>query len=99
MTWWQSLQNLLHRDRPAGPAAVPGPSRPARPADPPSRSSQQALSGYGSNPYDTYTWELHAGEGEERRLKRTTDVTRRPDDEDVTDKFNPYNSGQFKGGW
>lgn len=98
MTWWQSLRNMLHPEQPATPPVSPKTPRPATTAEPPSRSSQQALSGYGSNPYDTYTWELHTDGNEERRLKRTSDVSRRQDD-DVTDKFNPYNSGQFKGGW
>jgi hypothetical protein len=76
-----------------GGAAAPPPARnPARP----SRSSQQALSGYGNNPYDTYTWDLHQAPDEERELKRSNDNRRDPK---PGDKTNPYDTGAFRGGW
>ena len=61
-----------------------------------SHSSQRALSGYGSNPYDTYTWELHNGSDGERQLKRAADISRSVETGDPT---NPYDTGTFKGGW
>lgn len=84
----------------AGAAARAAHSRPRvrQPVAPEemSHSSQQAISGYGSNPYDTYTWELHTDADEERRLKRTTDVNRKSS---TGDPNNPYDTGSFKGGW
>ena len=53
--------------------------------------------GYGTNPYDTYTWELHTElEDGERQLKRAHLVDKpKPDGE----SFNPYDTGKFSGGW
>jgi hypothetical protein len=53
--------------------------------------------GYGSNPYDTYTWELHTDlENGDRELKRAHLVDKpKPDGE----SFNPYDTGKFSGGW
>jgi hypothetical protein len=88
-------------DELGGAAAMPAPeARGAPPAAPTPtkgpRSSQQALSGYGNNPYDTYTWELHDAPDAERALKRTNDVGRKPKS---GDKSNPYDTGAFRGGW
>ncbi len=53
---------------------------------------------YGTNPYDTYTWELHTDPetDHERRLKRAHVIDKpKPDGE----TFNPYDTGKFSGGW
>jgi hypothetical protein len=61
------------------------------------RDSDQGGSGYGANPYDTYTWELHTDlEDGERQLKRAHLIDKpKPDGE----TFNPYDTGKFSGGW
>jgi hypothetical protein len=82
------------KDRLKGPAAAAA-EGPIRTVVPPSRSSQSALSGYGNNPYDTYTWELHTQSNGDRTLEKTTDIDRkRPQD---GDPFNPYDTGRFRG--
>jgi hypothetical protein len=53
--------------------------------------------GYGANPYDTYTWELHTDPDGERELKRAH-VVDRPKNKDG-ETFNPYDTGKFSGGW
>jgi hypothetical protein len=90
-------------DELGGAAATPAPGARGTPPPAPTpaptkgpRSSQQALSGYGNNPYDTYTWELHEAPDAERALKRTNDVGRKPKS---GDKTNPYDTGAFRGGW
>ena len=62
----------------------------------PAAKPRQAA-GYGTNPYDTYTWELHTDlEDGERQLKRAHLVDKpKPDGE----SFNPYDTGKFSGGW
>lgn len=67
-----------------------------RPSAPPSRSSQEALSGYGNDPYDTYTWELHTSDDGDRKLKRAPDIAKPPAE---GDKTNPYDTGTFRSPW
>jgi hypothetical protein len=54
-------------------------------------------SGYGANPYDTYTWELHTEPDGERQLKRAHLIDSRPKQD--SESFNPYDTGKFSGGW
>lgn len=77
--------------RAAAPTRLPGRDQaPARPkADPDS--------GYGANPYDTYTWELHTEPDGERKLKRAHLIDNRPKQDG--ESFNPYDTGKFSGGW
>lgn len=110
MSWLKSVKTLLQgspepsRERDAAPPAQPSARTrgkapapgPAPRGAPQGRSSQQALSGYGSNPYDTYTWELHTDPDGDRSLKRTTDFNKKPEGGDPT---NPYDTGTFRGGW
>ncbi len=63
----------------------------------PVRPKGEPGAGYGANPYDTYTWELHTDESGERQLKRAH-VVDRPKDKDG-ETFNPYDTGKFSGGW
>lgn len=74
---------------------------PARPATHPRGTAKpragEPLSGYGANPYDTYTWELHTDPEGERELKRAH-VIDRPKQQDG-ETFNPYDTGKFSGGW
>lgn len=53
--------------------------------------------GYGVNPYDTYTWELHTEPDGERHLRRAHLIDSRPQQDGET--FNPYDTGKFSGGW
>ena len=95
MGWIKKMVSSLRRPGDElGGAAAPPPK--AAPAARPTRSSQQALSGYGNNPYDTYTWELHQAPDGERALKHTNNVGREPQQ---GDKTNPYDTGAFRGGW
>lgn len=61
------------------------------------RRGDQDVAGYGANPYDTYTWELHTDQDNgERQLKRAHVIDKpKPDGE----TFNPYDTGKFSGGW
>lgn len=102
--WWQDSVQLggsAADVRLPGPAArTPNPSvasRGRRAVQPAARSSQEALSGYGNNPYDTYTWELHTADDGERGLKRTADISRNKSREG--DKNNPYDTGTFNSPW
>ena len=56
----------------------------------------EVASGYGANPYDTYTWELHTDPEGERELKRAHVIDRPKQDGEA---FNPYDTGKFSGGW
>jgi hypothetical protein len=60
------------------------------------RRMGQPLSGYGANPYDTYTWQLHTDPNGERELKRAHQIDRPRED---GESFNPYDTGKFSGGW
>jgi hypothetical protein len=72
------------------------PGRPAAPRGEVKARTEQPLSGYGANPYDTYTWELHTDPEGERELKRAHVIDRpKPEGE----SFNPYDTGKFSGGW
>lgn len=68
------------------PAAKPAPTVKAEP-----------VAGYGANPYDTYTWELHTEPDGERELKRAHLIDKRPQVDG--ESFNPYDTGKFSGGW
>jgi hypothetical protein len=70
--------------------------RPPSGGDDKARSSNQALSGYGNNPYDTYTWDLHAEPDQDRDLKRPGDASKRREGGDPS---NPYDTSTFRGGW
>jgi hypothetical protein len=103
--WWRNPEVLGNSPGSGTSPAAKSVARAARsrprahqpvPPEEMSHSSQQAISGYGSNPYDTYTWELHTEGDDERRLKRTTDVNRRRSSGDPN---NPYDTGRFTGGW
>ncbi len=71
----------------------------AAPVSPPTtnKPKAEAGAGYGANPYDTYTWELHTEPDGERQLKRAHLVDSRPKQDGET--FNPYDTGKFSGGW
>jgi hypothetical protein len=64
---------------------------------PPARPKGEPGSGYGANPYDTYTWELHTEPDGERQLKRAHLIDNRPKQDG--EAFNPYDTGKFSGGW
>jgi hypothetical protein len=91
MSWFDRFRKgkAANAVAPARPAAVPRGAQRSRAGEP--------LSGYGSNPYDTYTWELHTDPDGERELKRAH-VIDRPKQQDG-DTFNPYDTGKFSGGW
>ena len=72
------------------------PGRPAAPRGAVKPRAEQPLSGYGANPYDTYTWELHTEPDGERQLKRAHVIDRPKQDGET---FNPYDTGKFSGGW
>ena len=81
-------------DEPArATAPVNGPA--ANPRQPGTPQAAPA-SGYGANPYDTYTWELHTDPEGERELKRAHVIDRPKQDGET---FNPYDTGKFSGGW
>ncbi len=88
--------------KPSGPSAgalrraLTGP-RPHRAAKPPTRSAQRALSGYGNNPYDTYTWELHTREAGDGEREPTRESTARKRGAPGGDPTNPYDTGSFRG--
>ncbi len=82
--------------KPAEPAATGTPARPRKGDKPGDR--QQPLSGYGNNPYDTYTWELHPDPNSDRALKRAHRIDRKTDEVEK-EKSNPYDTGRFTGGW
>lgn len=90
MSWLKKIFNRDDGDEPAR-AKAPAPSRQAvKPKSDPG-------TGYGANPYDTYTWELQVDEDGERQLKRAH-VVDRPKNKDG-ETFNPYDTGKFSGGW
>lgn len=72
-------------------------SRPRRGAKPPTRSAQRALSGYGNNPYDTYTWELHTREAGDGEREPTRENAVRKNQTGGGDPTNPYDTGSFRG--
>lgn len=57
----------------------------------------EPTAGYGANPYDTYTWELHTEPTGERELKRAHLIDKRAKEDG--ESFNPYDTGKFSGGW
>ncbi len=81
-------------DEPARAEAVT-PRQPAAKAAP--RVKAEPTAGYGANPYDTYTWELHTEPDGERQLKRAHLIDSRPKQDG--ESFNPYDTGKFSGGW
>ncbi len=62
------------------------------------RLKGEPAAGYGANPYDTYTWELHTDPEGERELKRAHLIDKREAKGDG-ESFNPYDTGKFSGGW
>lgn len=90
MSWFDRFR----KDK-SGSGNAPASSASARRGTPRTRAPEP-LSGYGSNPYDTYTWELHADPDGERELKRAH-VIDKPKQEG--ESFNPYDTGKFSGGW
>jgi len=70
---------------------------PVEPRPGPVKPKAEPGSGYGANPYDTYTWELHTDPEGERELKRAHLVDSRPKEDG--ESFNPYDTGKFSGGW
>jgi hypothetical protein len=60
-------------------------------------AKSEPTAGYGANPYDTYTWELHTEPDGERELKRAHLIDKRPKQDG--ESFNPYDTGKFSGGW
>ncbi len=61
------------------------------------RVKAEPTAGYGANPYDTYTWELHTEPDGERELKRAHLIDKRAKEDG--ESFNPYDTGKFSGGW
>jgi len=87
-------------DEPARAAPLlPGQVQPGQvqPGQAPARPKSEPGSGYGANPYDTYTWELHTEPDGERQLKRAHLIDNRPKPD--SESFNPYDTGKFGGGW
>lgn len=82
---------------PHPPAASPTSARKAGAPRTTARTPPQAPSGSGSNPYDTYTWELQTEDDTERKLKRTADISRPKTKKG--DKNNPYDTGSFNSPW
>jgi hypothetical protein len=70
-------------------------------AKPPAQSKQPVKpkgepgTGYGANPYDTYTWELQTDDDGERQLKRTRRGSARTGRRDLQS----LRHRQFSGGW
>jgi hypothetical protein len=81
-------------DEPA--RADPVTPRPA-PAKVAPKVKTEPTTGYGANPYDTYTWELHTEPDGERELKRAHLIDKRAKEDG--ESFNPYDTGKFSGGW
>jgi len=81
------------RAAPVNDGPTPGPG--GEPAT--ARPKGEPGAGYGANPYDTYTWELHTEPDGERQLKRAHLIDSRPKQDGET--FNPYDTGKFSGGW
>ncbi len=88
MSWLKIFRK--NADEPARHAPVD-----ARQAQP--KPKGEPGTGYGANPYDTYTWELHTEPDGERELKRAHLIDKRPKQDGET--FNPYDTGKFSGGW
>lgn len=70
---------------------------PVQPGQASAKLKAEPTSGYGANPYDTYTWELHTEPDGERQLKRAHLIDSRPKQD--SESFNPYDTGKFSGGW
>ncbi|MDH4023157.1 MAG: hypothetical protein OEW88_02960 [Gammaproteobacteria bacterium] len=100
MSWLNRIFRKDDGEEPARAQAPPAvhPRQPGKqPARQPVRPKGEPGSGYGANPYDTYTWELHTDDDGERQLKRAHVVDRKKDKDAET--FNPYDTGKFSGGW
>lgn len=94
MSWFDRFR----KDKAGQASAAPSAARPPAPARGTVKPrAGEPLSGYGNNPYDTYTWELHTDPDGERELKRAH-VIDRPKQQDG-ETFNPYDTGKFSGGW
>jgi len=90
------IKRIFRKDDGEEPARAEAPS-PAAHVKKPARPKSEPGTGYGANPYDTYTWELHTDNDGERQLKRAHIVDRKKDGDGET--FNPYDTGKFSGGW
>ncbi|MCL4792381.1 MAG: hypothetical protein KJ040_10065 [Gammaproteobacteria bacterium] len=90
-----SILDIFKKKSPAAGSAHRNAHPPAGNSNKP--RGDQGVAGYGANPYDTYTWELHTDqENGERQLKRAHVIDKpKPDGE----TFNPYDTGKFSGGW
>jgi len=94
VSWLNRFKKKSHEEV-GGAARAVTPGRARSPLATPKASPD---AGYGANPYDTYTWELHTDPAtdNERQLKRAHVIDRpKPDGE----TFNPYDTGKFSGGW
>lgn len=91
-----SWLNIFRKGEPDEPpsAQAPAPAKSRQPVRPKSEPG----TGYGANPYDTYTWELQTDDDGDRKLKRAHLVDR-PQKKDDGETFNPYDTGKFSGGW
>jgi hypothetical protein len=95
LSWLDFFRRTRDEEPTASVPTPPGPAPRARAGTP--RPKAEPASGYGANPYDTYTWELHNAPDGERELKRAHLIDKRKDDD--TQAFNPYDTGKFSGGW
>ena len=91
MSW---LRFFRKDNEPARAAPVTARQAPAKVAP---RVKAEPTAGYGANPYDTYTWELHTEPDGERELKRAHLIDKRVKEDG--ESFNPYDTGKFSGGW
>ena len=94
MSW---LKKIFRKDDGEEPARAQAPSSVSARPKQPVRPKSGPGTGYGANPYDTYTWELQTDDDGERQLKRAHLVDRKKDKDGET--FNPYDTGKFSGGW
>ena len=93
MSWLRFFKRDARDERARAAAPAPG----TTPGQAPGRPKSDPGSGYGANPYDTYTWELHTEPDGERQLKRAHLIDSRPKQD--SESFNPYDTGKFSGGW
>lgn len=92
MSWLR----FFKREADDPPRAAPVTVRP-QPAKSAPKVKTEPTAGYGANPYDTYTWELHTEPDGERELKRAHLIDKRVKEDG--ESFNPYDTGKFSGGW
>ena len=97
VSWLRFFRKNAGEDPARATPPKPGPHPGLAPGQSPARPTAEPGSGYGANPYDTYTWELHTEPDGERQLKRAHLIDNRPKQD--SESFNPYDSGKFSGGW